>query len=619
MPDSQQRRRTAGWSLEHRLPVLIFVLLACVVGGLSLAAYREVRATAVIRATDRLERVGRELLSGASHGTIARADSLRAASSDQVVARALSRTVTSSDVEARLASFRARVDSTLVGWQLAALRDGPRYASAAGWSAADSVFLAATVDSATRASTDRRSPFYAVGNAVHSWLVVPVIANGEVVGSLAELRRVGDNTAGEAVIVGLIDDGARILLTSRGSTEWISLRGRPEPAPFALPAVEGRAVRVKGSGGAAYAVQFLVPTTPWALVLFQSEASVLRRPYEFLRRMLGASSVVLALAILGAWLLSRHVTRPLRDVTSAAVGLAAGDYERRVRVSGGGREVASLSTTFNAMAAAIADAHVTLADRNEALLTANAAKSQFLAMMSHELRTPLNAIGGFTELLELGLRGPVTPEQVEDLGRIRRNKDLLLSIIGDILEFARADAGVLTVKSEPVPVAALLADATDLVGAQMQAKGVRFTVGPVPPDAIVRADRERAQQVLLNLLSNATKFTEAGGEITIATTTGDGQVRIEVRDTGGGIDAAQLEAIFEPFVQVDASLTRRTGGTGLGLAIARKLAVAMGGTLAVRSAMGTGSTFTLTLPQAGAPEHPAAESVIGQRDERQLA
>ena len=141
-------------------------------------------------------------------------------------------------------------------------------------------------------------------------------------------------------------------------------------------------------------------------------------------------------------------------------------------------------------------------------------------MMSHELRTPLNAIGGFTELLELGLRGPVTREQVEDLGRIRRNKDLLLSIITDILEFARADAGALSVKSEPVSVADLLADLTDLVGSQMQAKGVRFIVGPVPADAIVRADRERAQQVLLNLLSNATKFTEAGGEIAIETTTG---------------------------------------------------------------------------------------------------
>ena len=215
--------------------------------------------------------------------------------------------MTQADVEARLDCFPC-APPTRRWWAGSSppSRGGPRYASAAGWSAADSVALAATVDSATRAAADRRSPFYAVGGAMHSWLVVPVIADAKVVGTVAELRRVGDNKAGEAAIIGLIDDGAGILFTSRGSSEWLSLRGRPMPAPFALPAVEGRAVRADGPDGAAYAVQFAVPNTPWTLVLFQSEASVLRRPYEFLLRMLGAGSVVLALAILGAWLLSRH-------------------------------------------------------------------------------------------------------------------------------------------------------------------------------------------------------------------------------------------------------------------------------------------------------------------------
>jgi signal transduction histidine kinase len=239
-------------------------------------------------------------------------------------------------------------------------------------------------------------------------------------------------------------------------------------------------------------------------------------------------------------------------------------------------------------------------------------------MMSHELRTPLNAIGGFTELLELGLRGPVTPEQVEDLGRIRRNKDLLLSIISDILEFARADAGALTVTLEPVSVATLLATVTDVVGAQIEAKGVHFTVGPVSADTVLRGDQARVQQVLLNLLSNATKFTEPGGEISVDTTVADGEVRIEVRDTGVGIEAAELEAIFEPFVQVDASLTRRTGGTGLGLAIARELTAAMGGTLTVRSTVGAGSTFTLALPADAQAVRPP-ESLAAVRDERQPA
>ncbi|HEX7941579.1 MAG TPA: response regulator, partial [Gemmatimonadaceae bacterium] len=159
---------------------------------------------------------------------------------------------------------------------------------------------------------------------------------------------------------------------------------------------------------------------------------------------------------------------------------------------------------------------------------ANRAKSEFLAVMSHELRTPLNAIGGFTELMELGLRGPVTPEQVEDLGRIRRNKDLLVSIITDILDFSRTDAGALTIEMEPVAVAPLITDVVDAIRTQMAAKGVELEAGDIPPDAIVRGDRKKIVQVLLNLLSNAMKFTEPGGQVGIDTVVDEGTVRIDV-------------------------------------------------------------------------------------------
>ena len=227
--------------------------------------------------------------------------------------------------------------------------------------------------------------------------------------------------------------------------------------------------------------------------------------------------------------------------------------------------------------------------------------------MSHELRTPLNAIGGFTELLQLGLRGPLTPEQREDLGRIQRNKEMLLAIIGDILEFSRTDAGALSLRLESVAVAPLLRDVVELVGHQLGTKGVRLSLSDVPDHAIARADRARLRQVVLNLLSNALKFTEAGGEVGVGAVVADGVVRIDVQDTGRGIDAEHLEAIFEPFVQLDASLTRRAGGTGLGLAIARQLTAAMGGSLAVRSSIGRGSTFSLTLPRAVHPEASAGD------------
>jgi signal transduction histidine kinase len=599
---ASQAEGSSRWSLERRLPVLLFLLLTAVVGGLSLAAYGEVRGSAIRRATDRLESVGGELALSAARSTMTRVESLKSLAADGVIVRAVAGGETARAVASHFAASRAPGDSTIVGWQIAALDGSSRHASPWSWSSRDSAMLAATVAEVRRSSSDRRSALYAVGEQVHGWSVVPVIADGRMAGTLAELHRVSDNRAAEQAIRGLIDDEARVLFTSRGSGEWVSLRGRPVAPPFALPPVEGRAARVEMAGAGAFAVQRVVPMTPWVIVVLQSEASVLRRPQEFLRKLLAAGAVILAIATLGAWLLSRYVTRPLLHVTDAAAALAGGDYGRRVRVSDGGREVASLSATFNAMAAAIGEAHATLADRNLELQRANAAKSEFLAMMSHELRTPLNAIGGFTELMELGLRGPVTPEQVQDLGRIRRNKDLLLAIINDILNFARTDAGAIAVKLEPLPLAPLIADAVDGVGHQFDARGLRLAAGAVPPDAIARGDRERVQQILLNLLSNALKFTEPGGEVAIETSVSDYRVCIDVRDTGSGIDAAHHEAIFEPFVQVDASLTRTSGGAGLGLAIARQLATAMAGTLTVRSTLGSGSTFTLTLPHVDLPE-----------------
>jgi len=602
MPPARQDQTWAtAWSLEYRLPILISLLLACVVGGLSLAAYREVRGTSIARATEVLERVQRELVAGAARNDAARVEALHAVANDGLIRRALAGPVPPQQIATRLAAAPGSMDTTIVGWQLATVGGETRYASTPGWSAIDSAALAKSIADAVRSRSDQRSPFYSVGEHVHAWIVLPVVVDRRVVGTLAELRRIGDNYGGDAAIRALVDDDARMLFTSRGSHEWVSFRGRPVAAPFVLPDVEDRAVRVDVGGRGVHVVQSVIPTTPYVVVLFQSESSILRRAHDFLRTLLGAGLLVLALATIGAWFLSRLVTRPLREVTRAAADLAHGDYTRRVDVHGGGREVAGLAAMFNAMAASTGDAHAVLAERNAELQRANAAKAQFLAMMSHELRTPLNAIGGFTELLELGLRGPVTPEQVEDLGRIRRNKDLLVSIISDILEFSRTDAGALPLEMEPVVLAPLLTDVIDAIRYQMTAKGVSLVVDDVPADAIARGDRKKILQVLLNLLSNAMKFTEPGGEVRVRTVVEDGVVRVDVRDTGSGISAAQLESIFEPFVQVDASLTRRAGGTGLGLAIARQLTRAMGGTVSVRSQLGAGSTFSLTLPRAEMP------------------
>jgi signal transduction histidine kinase len=231
----------------------------------------------------------------------------------------------------------------------------------------------------------------------------------------------------------------------------------------------------------------------------------------------------------------------------------------------------------------------------EAAEEANRAKTQFLATMSHELRTPLNAISGYAELLRLGLRGPTTPEQREDLGRIMRSQRHLLSVINDILNFARLEAGHVEYRLADVQASELLGDLEAFIRPQLVAKRLTFSCSPVPDGVVVRADAEKVQQVLLNLLANAVKFTAPGGQVRVECEYDEARVYVRVRDTGIGIPVDRRGAIFEPFVQLHRTLAQPAEGTGLGLAISRDLARGMGGELTVESEPGKGSTFTLVL------------------------
>ena len=228
---------------------------------------------------------------------------------------------------------------------------------------------------------------------------------------------------------------------------------------------------------------------------------------------------------------------------------------------------------------------------------ANRAKTEFLAVMSHELRTPLNAIAGYAELMEMGVRGPTTPEQLEDLRRIRRSQRHLLGLINDILSFARLDAGHVRFAYEDVPVNETLAVLDALTEPQVRAKGIRYKAARCEPTLTVWADREKLRQILINLVSNAIKFTEAGGSIAVECWPTPEAVEFSVRDTGRGIPPDKLSAIFEPFVQVNKQYTRDQDGVGLGLAISRDLARAMNGDIAVNSRLGAGSRFTVRLPR----------------------
>jgi signal transduction histidine kinase len=226
---------------------------------------------------------------------------------------------------------------------------------------------------------------------------------------------------------------------------------------------------------------------------------------------------------------------------------------------------------------------------------ASAAKSQFLAIMSHELRTPLNAIAGYVDLMLAEVQGPLTDQQTDALNRVKRSQHSLLVLINNILNFVKVDAGHIELNIVDGPASDIVRAVEPLVVPQLEAKGLRYQF-KCNNGAQVTADPEKTQQILLNLISNAIKFTAPGGEVSLSCDGDRRHVRFEVADTGAGIPADKQHAIFEPFVQLDRTLSSGHEGIGLGLAISRDLARQMDGRLTVKSEPGKGSHFVLSLP-----------------------
>jgi hypothetical protein len=252
--------------------------------------------------------------------------------------------------------------------------------------------------------------------------------------------------------------------------------------------------------------------------------------------------------------------------------------------------------------------------------------------MSHELRTPLNAVLGYSELMELGISGPLTDKMRDQIGRIRMSGVHLLGLVNDILDLAKVEAGRLQVSSDPASAEGTVAAALALIQPQAASRGLELSINPTPkPAPIYRGDDERVRQILVNLLSNAVKFTAVGGRISVTiaqSRSPDPETRLQpsrsyvafrVADTGAGIPEDKLPSIFDPFVQAESGHSRSREGSGLGLTISRRLARLMGGDLTVKSKVGEGSTFTLWLPaDLSARDVEPAQTIAGQPVTQQL-
>jgi signal transduction histidine kinase len=338
----------------------------------------------------------------------------------------------------------------------------------------------------------------------------------------------------------------------------------------------------------------------------------------------------------------RALTQTLQQLRDRLEDALAEAHAARMEAGRRAEEAGGLATEMQAYAEQLQDQAVELEASNDELVArteeaeraradaeraraeadvANRAKSSFLANMSHELRTPINAVIGYAELLDMGVTGPVTPPQQVQLERIRASSAHLLTLINDILDLAKVEAGHMTVEHDREPVAEVVAEAVALVGLQAKAEELTLENACRDSRAMYVGDRDRVRQIIVNLLSNAVKFTGAGGRVTICCGTtetpepyeflaGAGPwTYLSVEDTGIGIAADQLPRIFQPFIQAEEGHTRTRGGTGLGLTISRQLARLMGGDLTVTSSEGNGSCFVVWLP-ALTPETGSLDSAI---------
>ena len=598
--DNPATRKTSrrGLSIEHKLPLAVSAVLAILLAFYIWTAYNEVARTATVAVGRRDSRLAKDLGRITGANSMARTTLLYRTANRDLVHQAIS-TGNHAIADTVLAQLRLPVDSMYTVVLLDSLRRAVHFVgdrpSPETFSRMDSVVSRAVL----RDTSGAMGPFFVHNGRVHFWSVAAVRKDNRPLGYVAQLRVVRSNPETARALNNLIGSDSHILFANEnGTAPWVTLDGeimRPPDRVETYPAYD----RHHRGGEWFIAGRDTVVGTP--LMVFVETASRFTEvpAMQFLRRTGTMGVLLLVLGTTALWLISRRYTHPIRQLSVAADAIATRQYDERVKVDRTD-ELGSLGDAFNHMASEIQRSMREVESSRALAEQANRAKSEFLANMSHEIRTPINAMLGYSDLIDLGIAGPVTPEQREHLDRIKVSGKHLVGLIDDLLDFARLETARLSVKQRVAPAAEAVETAKTVIDPQATAKPVEVSVS-VAPDTQYIGDPQRVEQILVNLLGNAVKFTPAGGSVNLVSRTvhnngGPRRTEFVIEDTGIGIPSDRLQTVFEPFVQGDGGYTRQHGGSGLGLTISRRLAELMGGQISVESQEGVGSRFTLTLP-----------------------
>jgi len=601
--------------------VVFATILAAAYSSLTRSARRTAQ-TSIMRATHELARIGEAGIPTTTlrYRAVANDSAVRAAirAASDSSKRALTR-VQDSAVARALARLRLPADTThspielwTVNGRRAAFVGTDRFNPSRATDDRRSVGVPSFdgLDSIAAVDTLQYGKLYDSNGGMRIWVVLPVLSGGRAIGYLARQGVVPANPSTEATLRELAGHTIYPFYRNADGSGWTTLSGKTASPPL-VDRSDPPIISRPGIGEVVAAEEH-ISGTPLVVAMEAPMSEVLAEPRRILRTLAFLSVVLLAIGILASWWIARKITRPLGNITAAATTIARGDYGTRVPRAGDA-ELVRLADSFNEMVQEIAESHDALATQTDVAKAASRAKSDFLATMSHELRTPLNAIGGYVDLMDMGLRGPVNDAQRRDLSRIRAAQQHVLGLISSMLDLSRIEAGRVSYDLQPVALDSFLAGLDVLVAPQAATKSFGLEYVPPDPRLGALADREKLRQILLNLLSNAIRHTPSGGRITLDASAIDAdRVAIHVRDTGPGVPESKHEAIFEPFVQLDRTLSHPREGVGLGLSISRDLARGMGGELRVSNQPTGGACFTLTLQRAAVSDSIAHIAFTGE-------